>query len=627
MKGKTIVKMDGKRWNPLLILAIGIILISIAVSAGSSIPTPHNEFNGTATLNGDPVFVGDVISAYVDGELRGSTVVTTPGKYGDIENRLSVEGSDGETITFKINGVETGETALWQSYARVRVLNLSAPSDLSPPLNAFYGNVTLDGEPAPVGIVVSAYVDGLRRGSTVVTTPGRYGDAGFLNVSGTNGETITFKINGTEASETATWQMLAPPRELDLTAGEGETPTPTPTPGTTGDVVINEIMYNPDGDDRTYEWIELYNRDTETVDLDGWILNGSMSGSDTVLSGTMEPDTYLVLAKDPTAFHERYPLATCRVIQGNWTYLTNLGSSSKKRIDLHSRSGLIDTVNYGVVEAREDYSAERNATDGWEESLLEGGTPCSENSVLGTPQTSGPTGKNNDGGHHHGGGGGGSISSPDQSGNLVKGETRCEWLSIGVPAIYRFTTPELPVYEVNITPSVSAGEICVRVELLKNTSELVREPAWGKVYKNVNIWVGTTGFAVPENIKEAVISFRVENSWMSDENVQSEDIRMLRWNGTGWNSLEIEEADGSDPNYTYFKAMTNAFSPFAIVAEVPPTGKVTSHTTPAAPSPVGSEEESAAAEKTPTTRAPGFEVLWSAMAVLFVAYLSIRRKH
>ncbi|CAD7781538.1 MAG: hypothetical protein KBONHNOK_01653 [Candidatus Methanoperedenaceae archaeon GB50] len=71
MKGKTIVKMDGKGWNSLLILAIGIILISIAVSAGSSIPTPPNEFKGAATLNGDPVFVGDVISAYVDGELRG----------------------------------------------------------------------------------------------------------------------------------------------------------------------------------------------------------------------------------------------------------------------------------------------------------------------------------------------------------------------------------------------------------------------------------------------------------------------------------------------------------------------------------------------------------------------------
>src|SRR4030095_13878698 len=37
-----------------------------------------------------------------------------------------------------------------------------------------------------------------------------------------------------------------------------------------GDVVINELMYHPPGEREDLQYIELFNRGAETVDLSGW---------------------------------------------------------------------------------------------------------------------------------------------------------------------------------------------------------------------------------------------------------------------------------------------------------------------------------------------------------------------
>jgi PGF-pre-PGF domain-containing protein len=118
---------------------------------------------------------------------------------------------------------------------------------------------------------------------------------------------------------------------------------------------------------------------------------------------------------------------------------------------------------------------------------------------------------------------------------------------------------------VNITGNISAGEVNTAVEVLKTTSTLVNTQAPGTVYMNANIWVGTSGFAIPKNIKDAVIRFRVENSWLEGNNLASGDIWMLKWNKTQWIQLETAEK-GKDGTYTYFESRTNSFSSFAITA-------------------------------------------------------------
>jgi hypothetical protein len=86
----------------------------------------------------------------------------------------------------------------------------------------------------------------------------------------------------------------------------------------------------------------------------------------------------------------------------------------------------------------------------------------------------------------------------------------------------------------------------------------------GLVYKNVNIWVGTSGFATPKNIKRALVKFRVKTSWISDNNLAGSDIKLLRWDGSKWVTLATSKKD-EDSTYTYFEGYTNAFSPMAIV--------------------------------------------------------------
>jgi len=207
----------------------------------------------------------------------------------------------------------------------------------------------------------------------------------------------------------------------------------------------------------------------------------------------------------------------------------------------------------------------------------------------------------------NGGSGGGASISAEPFENVLKKETREELLSINVPRSFHFTTPELPVSEVAITSNINAGLINVQVELLKSRSTLVKDDAPGDVYKYVNIWVGTSGFAVPKNIKEAVIKFKLENSWLKSKGFKESDIAMLRWDGTQWTSLATEKKN-SDEEFTYYEAKTNAFSPFAISGvkgTVPAAGvEVTNQTQTPAPA--------------ATKKAPGLEFVLAIAGLLAV---------
>ncbi len=166
------------------------------------------------------------------------------------------------------------------------------------------------------------------------------------------------------------------------------------------------------------------------------------------------------------------------------------------------------------------------------------------------------------GGGSSGGGGGGASAEPYE--NVVKKETtKEETLAKDIPKNFSFTATELPVSEISITSNINTGLLNIQVELLKNRSNLAKEDAPGNIYKYVNIWVRTSGFAVPKNIKEGIIRFRIENSWMTSNGFTDADIVMLRWDETQWLSL-VTEKTGSDGEYTHFEAKTNSFSPFAI---------------------------------------------------------------
>jgi PKD repeat protein len=110
----------------------------------------------------------------------------------------------------------------------------STPGPEVPP-SEFYGTVTFNGAPAPVGTIVAGYIHGEERGSIVVSSAGTYGGSGPFGTRlvvhayeqdlAAGNPVIRFTVGGQMADQTAIFEAGSV-RELGLTA---ESPTPTPT--------------------------------------------------------------------------------------------------------------------------------------------------------------------------------------------------------------------------------------------------------------------------------------------------------------------------------------------------------------------------------------------------------------
>ncbi|MCZ7380464.1 MAG: PGF-pre-PGF domain-containing protein [Candidatus Methanoperedens sp.] len=157
-----------------------------------------------------------------------------------------------------------------------------------------------------------------------------------------------------------------------------------------------------------------------------------------------------------------------------------------------------------------------------------------------------------------GGGGGGGAVSGELFANIAKSESYDKDLVANTPVTYTFKTPELGLYEIALTDKENELGITLKVEGLKSTSNQVTVEAPGTVYKNINILAST------KKMKEALIRFRVENSWLGSNSLAGSDVKMLHWDGSQWTPLETAQTTRDD-KYTYYEAKTNGFSPFAIV--------------------------------------------------------------
>src|ERR1019366_2105154 len=84
----------------------------------------------------------------------------------------------------------------------------------------------------------------------------------------------------------------------------------TNTPGTNnssiliGDIVINELMYDPISGNDDDQYIELYNKGTNTVNLNGWQFTSGVTF--TFSSVNIAPNGYLVVARNPASLFAEY---------------------------------------------------------------------------------------------------------------------------------------------------------------------------------------------------------------------------------------------------------------------------------------------------------------------------------
>ncbi len=214
-----------------------------------------------------------------------------------------------------------------------------------------------------------------------------------------------------------------------------------------------------------------------------------------------------------------------------------------------------------------------------------------------------------------GGTGGGGVTTSEPSANIATAERYDKNLRANTPVTYTFKAPEHGIYEIAVTGKENENNIALRVEALKSTAKGVTTPAPGTVYKNLNIIAGTT------RIKEAVIKFKVENSWLSGNNLAGGDVKLMKWDGSKWNILETTEKT-KDGTFTFLEGKTGSFSSFAITgfkATATPTAApaigVTG--TPARP---GGTVIPATPTAVPTEKGiPGFE---ATVAVLVISLLA-----
>jgi hypothetical protein len=144
-------------------------------------------------------------------------------------------------------------------------------------------------------------------------------------------------------------------------------------------VIINELMYNPAGNEYDFEYLELYG---EGEDISDWYFEGIgfTFPSNTSING------YLVIANtlndtgENNDFLDRYPNISC-----SFEYTGTLLNTGETII-LRDNNNIVDIITYDNW-VSENHSLERidingnsNDPNNWAESIL-GGTPGQENSV------------------------------------------------------------------------------------------------------------------------------------------------------------------------------------------------------------------------------------------------------
>ena len=163
------------------------------------------------------------------------------------------------------------------------------------------------------------------------------------------------------------------------------------------------------------------------------------------------------------------------------------------------------------------------------------------------------------------GGGGGGATSVEDLANVAVKDVNNQYLRINTNATYEFSREGNDILSVSFYSLKNSGEITSSIEVLNNRSKLVNTNPEGLVCKYINIWVGKAGFATSNNIKDARVIFKVNNSWMQEMGITTDDIKLQRYNGTAWEVLPTT-LENNTTSYSIFEARTPGFSPFAITA-------------------------------------------------------------
>ncbi|MEA2053145.1 MAG: PEGA domain-containing protein [Euryarchaeota archaeon] len=303
---------------------------------------------GSISVSSIPSGVTIVLDGLVDQS------VTTPYTFAN----LSIGA---HTLKLALDGYEGWSTIVQVSAGEISNVHPTLTPIPTPPPTK--GSIFVNSSPSGATIELDT-PDGSFDGPSV-TTPYT-----FTEIS-PGSSTITLALDGYESWSTNVW----------VSAGETSRVHATLTPY---HVNINEIMYNLPGLDRNREWIELFNGAPEAINVTGWTFFENSPDSYYLFTrgkGSMVIPSggYAIIAADVTTFLNEHPACNCTVIESGF-WLSNTRDSIALK---DASSAIIDAVSYhnSWGAAGNGKTLELNLTGGWEESLVDGGTPCNRNSV------------------------------------------------------------------------------------------------------------------------------------------------------------------------------------------------------------------------------------------------------
>ena len=330
-------------------VAVLILLFAVFVAPLSALPTTTwIPILGSISVSSSP----SGATIHLDGFVGQS--VTTPYTFAN----LSI-GT--HTLELSLDGYEGWSTNVQVSAGEISPVHaILTPIPTPPPTK---GAIFVNSSPSGATIGLDT-PDGSFDGPSV-TTPHT-----FTEIS-PGSSTITLALDGYESWSTNVW----------VSAGETSPVHATLTPY---HVKINEIMYNLPGLDRNREWIELFNGAPEAINITGWTFFEYSTNSYhlfTLGQGSMviPAGGYVIAAVDATTFLNEHPACNCTVIESGF-WLSNTGDSITLK---DASSVIVDEVSYhnSWGASGNGKTLELNLTGGWEESLVDGGTPCNPNSV------------------------------------------------------------------------------------------------------------------------------------------------------------------------------------------------------------------------------------------------------
>lgn len=105
--------------------------------------------------------------------------------------------------------------------------------------------------------------------------------------------------------------------------------------------------------------------------------------------------------------------------------------------------------------------------------------------------------------------------------------------------------------------------------------EVYEKPPVENVYKSFNIWIDNKDVAT--NVENAAVDFKVEKTWLIENNLDSSTIILNMYEGDRWIEVPVK-ITGEDSQYVYFTAEVSGYSTFAISSKTVTVDKVLKQT-------------------------------------------------